>query len=332
MNNINSSNNKKLEKVKEKDYGIFKKKFIHFRKILIYKIIIFIYFGPILSKEISYSKIILKFNSIYEIKILGNINSDGLYDPGPDEVYINGQNQSKIQPSYNNNENVNNVTLIWKKKINTTNGLFYQCEKIAEIDLSHFDASEVTSMSEMFSGCTELTSVNLANFNASKIIATQNIFQDCQDLKYINFNKAILKDSNEFDNHIFDLMSQHGTDNFVLCINDEKKWTKSTEKLANKFFNCTNNLTINDDYKCYGRKSYMTNEEICSISRITNDQEETINNYIIETTINNLDYKTFSTGIISSSYNADSLINKSDLVKNIKDDLINNCNISEINN
>ena len=183
----------------------------------------------------------------------------------------------------------------------------------------------------MFSGCTKLTSVNLANLNASKLMTTQYIFQDCPALKYINFNKAILKDSNEFDNSISEDLLSRSTDNFVLCINDEKKWTMSTEKLANKFFNCTNNLTINDDYKCYGRKSDMTNEEICSISRITNVQEETINNYIIETTINNLDYKTFSTGIISSSYNAsESLINKSELVKNIKDDLINNCNISEI--
>ena len=48
--NIISSNNKKLEKAKEKDYSIFNKKYIHFRKILIYKIIIFIYLGPILSK------------------------------------------------------------------------------------------------------------------------------------------------------------------------------------------------------------------------------------------------------------------------------------------
>ena len=216
--------------------------------------------------------------------------------------------------------------------------MFYPCQQISEIDLSHFDASEVTSMSEMFSRCTELTSVNLANLNASKLIATQNIFQDCQALKCINFNKAILKDSNEFDNSISEDLLSRSTDNFVLCINDEKKWTKSTEELANKFFNCINNLTINDDYKCYGRKSYMTNEEICSISRITNVQEESffqeekINSFI-SGTINNLDYKPFSTNIISSSYNVyNPLINKSELVKNIKYDLINNYNISEIKN
>jgi surface protein len=215
--------------------------------------------------------------------------------------------------------------------------LFYHCQQITEIDLSHFDASEVTSMSEMFSGCTELTSVNLANLNASKIIATQDIFLDCQVLKYINFNNAILKDHNELDGKISDLISS-STNNFVLCINEENKWTNSINNLANNFFICTNNLTNNDEYKCYGQKSDMTNEEICSISRITNEQEEsffqeeTSNNYISEI-IDNLNYKSFSIDIISSSYNRfDSLVNKTEIVKNIKDDLINNCNISEINN
>ena len=222
--NIISSNNKKLEKAKEKDYSIFNKKFILFRKVLIYKIIIiFIYLGSILSKEIPYSKIILKFNNANGVSILGRIN-DISSAPSPNEVYINGENQSQILTSYNYKEDINNVTLIWKKKINTTNRLFYHCQQITEIDLSHFDTSEVISMSEMFSGCTELTSVNLANLNASKLTETQtqDIFVDCPALKYINFNKAILKDSNEFDDHIFDLLRHYGTDNFVLCINDEK--------------------------------------------------------------------------------------------------------------
>ena len=79
-------------------------------------------------------------------------------------------------------------------------------------------------MSEMFSGCTELTSVNLANLNASKLTETQtqDIFVDCPALKYINFNKAILKDSNEFDNRISEDLLSRSTDNFVLCINNEK--------------------------------------------------------------------------------------------------------------
>ena len=100
--------------------------------------------------------------------------------------------------------------------------MFYHCQQITEINLSHFDTSEVTSMLDMFSGCTELTSVNLANLNASKLTETQDIFADCPALKYINFNKAILKDSNEFDNSISEDLLSRSTDNFVLCINNEK--------------------------------------------------------------------------------------------------------------
>ena len=45
--------------------------------------------------------------------------------------------------------------------------LFWSCEGLTSLDVSHFNTDNVTSMAWMFLGCSGLTSLDVSNFNTS---------------------------------------------------------------------------------------------------------------------------------------------------------------------
>ena len=83
----------------------------------------------------------------------------------PNEIHINGINQSEVKSRYNLNETKNVIKLIWNiKSFLSIAYLFRDCKKIAEIDLSNFDASNTIYMEQMLFNCKSLTSINFSNF------------------------------------------------------------------------------------------------------------------------------------------------------------------------
>ena len=48
-------------------------------------------------------------------------------------------------------------------------GMFYECEKLKDLDLSHFNTGNVVYMSNMFANCKSLTSLDLSCFDTSKV-------------------------------------------------------------------------------------------------------------------------------------------------------------------
>ena len=49
------------------------------------------------------------------------------------------------------------------------NGMFKNCEKIKNLNLSNFNTKNVINMDDMFSGCSSLLSLDLSNFNTEKV-------------------------------------------------------------------------------------------------------------------------------------------------------------------
>ena len=47
--------------------------------------------------------------------------------------------------------------------------MFSECSNLTNLDVSNFNTSNVTSMSEMFSGCSNLTNLDVSNFNTSNV-------------------------------------------------------------------------------------------------------------------------------------------------------------------
>ena len=68
--------------------------------------------------------------------------------------------------------------------------MFYECSGLTSLDLSNWDTSQVTSMSEMFSGCTSLASLDLSNWDTSKVTNTNNMFLACDSLKTVKMTNC----------------------------------------------------------------------------------------------------------------------------------------------
>ena len=172
-------------------------KFFEIRKIFLYDIIIIIHILKSLSKG-NKNEIYMSESSYINIKVKGTgINRIfyGRYQErdcalfvDPDEVYINGINQSYISSQYNFTESENDVKLVWYNKINNTVCMFYLCENITYVDLSHFDSSEVTYIGAMFNGCKSLKEINFTNFNTSQVTRMQYMFVNCISLVSLNLS------------------------------------------------------------------------------------------------------------------------------------------------
>ena len=66
--------------------------------------------------------------------------------------------------------------------------MFYNCSSLTRLDLSNFNAPNVTSMDYMFSGCTALKSLNLSHFNAPIVKNLSRLFENLKFLEDLNLN------------------------------------------------------------------------------------------------------------------------------------------------
>ena len=79
------------------------------------------------------------------------------------------------------------IKLEWNNIIiNSTRGMFYNCIEITEIDMTKFDTSLVTDMSEMFALCSSLGSLNVSNLNTERVETFENMFYQCTSLASLN--------------------------------------------------------------------------------------------------------------------------------------------------
>lgn len=82
-----------------------------------------------------------------------------------------------------------NIDKIHTENVTSMKRAFAECfvsrGNTNELDLSSFDTSKVTDMSEMFAGNTELEKVNLTGFDTSKVTTMANMFDGCSSLETI---------------------------------------------------------------------------------------------------------------------------------------------------
>ena len=130
------------------------------------------------------------YNSYINLKTKGTDNIRFFVLPRidyPTTIIINNKINftNDISDSYDfdiSDNNINNITLIWNKSLTSTETMFWNCEKIIEIDLSNFDTSSVTTMKSMFFGCSSLYSLDLSNFNTSSVTTMESMFSGCSSL------------------------------------------------------------------------------------------------------------------------------------------------------
>lgn len=66
--------------------------------------------------------------------------------------------------------------------------MFFFCNSLSSVDLSHFDTSNVTDMRAMFSGCSGLMSVDLSHFDTPNVKNVGAMFYSCSSLTEIDLS------------------------------------------------------------------------------------------------------------------------------------------------
>lgn len=66
--------------------------------------------------------------------------------------------------------------------------MFWQCEKVTELNLSKWDTSSATNMNSMFARCYGLTKIDVSNFNTSKVEDMVWMFRMCSSLSKLDIS------------------------------------------------------------------------------------------------------------------------------------------------
>ena len=74
------------------------------------------------------------------------------------------------------------------KDVKDASNMFSDCVNLTNIDLCHFDTSQVTDMRWMFSGCKKLETLDLSHFDTSQVTDMGGMFEFCEKLKSLDFS------------------------------------------------------------------------------------------------------------------------------------------------
>ena len=78
-------------------------------------------------------------------------------------------------------------------KVTNMSCLFVDCKSLTSLDLSHFNTEKVTNMRFMFAECKSLTSLDLSHFNTRKVTDMSCMFQNCQSLLSLDLSSFITR-------------------------------------------------------------------------------------------------------------------------------------------
>ena len=73
-------------------------------------------------------------------------------------------------------------------KVTNMSDMFYNCSSLTSLDVSNFDTSKVTNMSYMFYNCRSLTSLDLSNFDTSNVTSMSSMFSGCRSLTSLDLS------------------------------------------------------------------------------------------------------------------------------------------------
>ena len=86
-----------------------------------------------------------------------------------------------------NKDYANFTSVTGLEKLDTSNVIdmscmFYNCDDLTTLDVSHFDTSNVIDMSRMFSSCQNLATLDVSCFDTSKVTSMNQMFYDCSKI------------------------------------------------------------------------------------------------------------------------------------------------------
>ena len=132
-------------------------------------------------------------NSDYEIKLwLDPTDKTAYYYTEPEKVYLN-EDSSKMFIRNRHENGLKDIKDLDLSNFNTSSAtdmseMFCDLENLAFFDLSNFDTSNVTNMSYMLAGMNSLTFLDLSNFNTSKVTDMSGMFDALSSLTSLDLS------------------------------------------------------------------------------------------------------------------------------------------------
>lgn len=137
-----------------------------------------------------------------------------------------GENLSYLFADCENLENITGLDNLNISNASNLSNMFYQCEKLATLDLSGWNTSNVTNMSNMFRNCESLKTIYVDDsWSTASVSSSSNMFRECISIEG--------EDGTTYDSNKKDATYAHtGTGGY---------FTKKTTKVINVSSNLTRN-------------------------------------------------------------------------------------------
>ena len=169
----------------------------------------------------------------------------------------------------------NSLTSIDLSHFNTSNvtnmaHLFSGCSSLTNLDVNNFDTSNVTDMSAMFSGCSSLTNLDVTNFNTSNVTNMAHMFRGCSSLTSIDLSHFNTSNVTEMSCMFMECSSLKGIILNNFCTQNVTAMVRMFSKCYNlesidmSTFN-TSGLDTNQPYRC----TYAMFEHCIKLNSIT---------------------------------------------------------------
>ena len=131
--------------------------------------------------------------SDYEIKLwLNPIDKTAYYYAEPEKVYLNADS-SRMFFLWYGEQKIKNFLELDLSGFNTSNvtnmsQMFARMSNLTTLDLSNFDTSKVTNMSYMFENMYNLTTINLSSFDTSQVTDMHSMFFEISNLTTLDLS------------------------------------------------------------------------------------------------------------------------------------------------
>ena len=211
----------------------------------------------------------MMYNDAREAYIAGknNINEDNI------EIYINDK-KIKFITKYKSKEiGLIKVRFKFKKLLTSTSYMFRSCSSLISIDLSSFNATNITNMRGMFYSCSSLKSINLSACDTNNVYNMRGMFKKCTSLESLDLSSFKTTNVNNLDSMFANCSSLKSLD---LTYFDTTNI--NVTDMSRMFDGCFS--LKKENVKVYDKKilaSFIHNDFTPNLEMYYNDQELTIN-------------------------------------------------------
>lgn len=120
--------------------------------------------------------------------------------------------------------------------------MFYNCSKLAAIDMTKISTNNVTNMSHMFHSCFGLKNLDVSNFNTGRVTSMESLFSGCRGLTSLdvsNFDTSNVTNMNSMFGNI-----NNGCSNLT-SLDLTNFNTSKVKNMGNMFYNCSKLTSLN---------------------------------------------------------------------------------------